>query len=152
DLVEQTTAVIRKHRPDAVLSIDPGAETVRWHKTDHRMAAMNTIDAIRAAEWHLYFPNQRLAGLEPWNVPMEVFYYVTNRDANHWVNIDSVVEKKLDAAAAHVSQFPPSLSKYRPDWDPAALRKLKDSLRARMPKKDGHVVEAFRVARGFNQQ
>ena len=43
---------------------------MRRHKTDHRMAAMNTIDAIRAAEWHLYFPNQRLHdGLEPWYVP-----------------------------------------------------------------------------------
>ena len=49
----------------SVLAPDPGSEYVRWHKTDHRMAANNTLDAIRAAEWHLYFPNQRLhEGLE----------------------------------------------------------------------------------------
>jgi LmbE family N-acetylglucosaminyl deacetylase len=153
DLVEQVTGLIRKYRPEAVLSIDPGSDYVRWHKTDHRMAAMNTIDAIRAAEWHLYFPNQRLHdGLEPWNVPHEFFYYVTAKDANYYVNIDSVVEKKLAAAAAHVSQFEPSIHRYRPDWDPATLDKLKLAMRARITKRDGHYVEAFRTSRGFNQE
>src|ERR1041385_818106 len=37
DLVEQVTKVIRTFRPDLVMSIDPGSEYVRWHKTDHRM-------------------------------------------------------------------------------------------------------------------
>jgi LmbE family N-acetylglucosaminyl deacetylase len=153
DLVEQVTGIIRQYRPDVVLSIDPGSEYVRWHKTDHRMAAMNTIDAIRASEWHLYFPNQRLHdGLEPWKVPHEFFYYVTDKDANYWINIDSVVEKKLDAAAAHVSQFDPSIQHYRPDWDPADLAKTREHMRSRIPKKDGHYVEAFRGAEGFNQQ
>lgn len=153
DLVEQVAGLIRKHRPQAVLSIDPGSDNVRWHKTDHRMAAMNTIDAIRAAEWHLYFPNQRLHdGLQPWNVPQEFFYYATPKDANYFVNIDSVVEKKLEAAAAHVSQFEPAIRQYRPDWDPAALQKLKQAMGARIPKRDGHFVEAFRAAQGFNQQ
>src|SRR5215831_15691405 len=82
DLVEEVTKVIRTYRPDIVMSIDPGSEYVRWHKTDHRMAANNTIDAIRAAEWHLYFPNQRLHDhLEPWHVPVEVYFYVTPKDA-----------------------------------------------------------------------
>lgn len=153
DLVEQVTGLIRKYRPDVVLSTDPGSDYVRWHKTDHRMAAMNTIDAIRAAEWHLYFPNQRLHyGLQPWKVPAEFFYYVTAKDANYFVDIDSVVETKLNAALAHVSQFPPAIQRYRPDWDPARLEKLKAALRARAPKKDGHYVEAFRAATGFSEQ
>jgi LmbE family N-acetylglucosaminyl deacetylase len=153
DLVEQVTGIIRRVRPEVVVSADPGTEYVRWHKTDHRMAANNTIDAIRAAEWHLYFPNQRLHdGLEPWLVPQEYYFYVTQESANYWVNIDSVVEKKLDAAAAHVSQFEPSIHRYRPDWEPATLEKLKAEFRGRMLKKDGHSVEAFRVATGFNQQ
>lgn len=151
DLVEQVTGLIRKHRPYVVMAPDPGGEYVRWHKTDHRMAANNTIDAIRAAEWHLYFPNQRLhQGLEPWKVPMEFFYYA-GKDANYFVNIDAEFEKKLDAAAAHVSQFEPAINRYRPDWAPADLARLKASFRAR-PKKDGHYVEAFRSATGFNQQ
>jgi len=153
DLVEEVTKIIRGYRPDAVLSIDPGSEYVRWHKTDHRMAANNTIDAIRAAEWHLYFPNQRLhEGLEPWRVPVEAYFYVTPKDANYWVNIDDVVELKLAAAAAHVSQFDPSVNKYRPDWDPKELEAMKKGLKARAVKKDGHYVESFRIATGFNQQ
>ena len=153
DLVEQVTGIIRRYRPYVVLSIDPGSEYVRWHKTDHRMAANNTMDAIRAAEWHLYFPNQRLHdGLEPWLVPEEYYFYVTPKDANYWVNIDSVLDKKLDAAVAHVSQFEPSINKYRPDWSPADLEKTKADVRNHIPKKDGHYVEAFRWGTGFNQQ
>ncbi len=153
DLVEQVTKVIRTYRPDVVMSIDPGSEYVRWHKTDHRMSANNTVDAIRAAEWHLYFPNQLLHDhLQPWHVPVEVYFYVTPQDANYWVNIDSVLDLKLRAATAHVSQFDPSIRKYRPDWDAKDLEKVKQGLRARATKKDGHVVEAYRTAGGFNQQ
>ncbi len=153
DLVEQVTGIIRTYRPAVVMSIDPGSDTVRWHKTDHRMAANNTADAIRAAEWHLYFPNQRLHdGLEPWKVPVEAYFYATPADANYWVNIDDVVDIKWRAATAHVSQFEPSIQKYRPDWDPAVLDKLKRGLRARAASKNGHVVEAFRISREFNQQ
>src|SRR5690348_9725059 len=153
DLVEEVTKIIRTHRPEVVMSIDPGTEYVRWHKTDHRMAANNTIDAIRASEWHLYFPNQQLhEGLEPWLVPQEFYFYVTQKDANYWVNIDSVVEKKLDAAAAHVSQWEPSIHHYRPDWDPAVLEKTKAEVRGHIRKKDGHYVEAFRTTAGFNQE
>ncbi len=153
DLVEQVTKIIRTYRPDVVMTIDPGSEYVRWHKTDHRMAANNTIDAIRAAEWHLYFPNQRLHdGLQPWQVPIEAYYYVTPQDANSWVNIDDVLEKKLAAAVAHVSQFEPSVNKYRPDWDPKDLAATRKYLLSRAVKKDGHVVESFRISTQFNQQ
>src|SRR5258708_8298076 len=54
DLVEEVTKIIRQVRPEVVLSIDPGSEYVRWHKTDHRRAAHKTIDAIRAREVDLY--------------------------------------------------------------------------------------------------
>lgn len=153
DLVEQVTRIIRTYRPDVVMSIDPGSTEVRWHKTDHRMAANNTADAIRAAEWHLYFPNQRLHdGLQPWKVPVEAYFYVTPADANYWVNIDEVVDLKLAAAVAHVSQWEPAISRYRPDWDPKTVETLKQALRGRAIKKDGHIVEAFRITREFNQQ
>ena len=153
DLVEQVTKIIRTWRPDVVLSIDPGSEYVRWHKTDHRMAANNTIDAIRAAEWHLYFPNQRLHdGLQPWKVPIEAYFYVTPRDANYWVNIDAVADLKVEAALAHVSQWEPAVNRYRPDWEPQVRDALKQHLRVRAAKKDGHYVEAFRIGTEFNQQ
>ena len=153
DLVEQVTKIIRTYRPDVVMTIDPGSEYVRWHKTDHRMAANNTLDAIRASEWHLYFPSQRLHdGLQPWQVPIEAYFYVTQQDANYWVNIDDVLDLKLSAAVAHVSQFDPSVKKYRPDWDPEDLAATKKYLLSRAVKKDGHVVESFRISTQFNQQ
>jgi len=151
-LVEQATEIIRRYRPDLVLLPDPGSDYVRWHKTDHRMAAMNTMDAIRAAEWHLYFPNQRLQlGLEPWQVPAYLFYYVTPRDANYWVNIDPVLDKKLDAGLASVSQFEPAVHKYRPDWLPEDRAKALAELKSAQVHRDGHTVEAFRYAIEFIQ-
>lgn len=72
-LTEEATAIIRRIRPDILLSVDPGEWYERWHKSDHRMAAFNTIDAVRAAEFWLYFPNQKLQqGLQPYKGPRDV--------------------------------------------------------------------------------
>jgi LmbE family N-acetylglucosaminyl deacetylase len=152
-LVEETTAIIRRVRPDVLLCPDPGEWYVRWHKTDHRMAANNTVDAVRAAEFWLYFPNQRLEQhLEPYLVPLMYFYYATAQDANTWVNIDAVMPLKLEAGSKHVSQFEPAIIKYRPDWDPTDWAKAKKEMTSRQPQKDGHYVEPFRKATGFNQE
>ena len=151
-LVEEATAIIRRIRPEVLLSIDPGEWYARWHKTDHRMAALTTLDAVRAAEFWLYFPNQRLEQhLEPYAVPMTYYYYTTPQEANYWVNIDSVAQLKLEAASKHVSQFEPSIHKYRPDWDPSDLARLEKGLMSHQPKKDGHYVEVFRRAKSFNE-
>lgn len=151
-LTEEATAIIRRIRPDVLLSVDPGEWYERWHKSDHRMAAFNTIDAVRAAEFWLYFPNQKLQqGLEPYQVPEMYFFYPSPQEANYYVNIDGVAELKFDALAKQVSQFEPSVHKYRPDWDAKDLQAAKDEMRREQPRKDGHYVEAFRYARGFNQ-
>ena len=151
-LTEEATAIIRRIRPDILLSVDPGQRYERWHKSDHRMAAFNTIDAVRAAEFWLYFPNQKLQqGLQPFKVPEMYFYYPSPQEANYFVNIDSVAELKFDAAAKQVSQFEPAVNRYRPDWDPKDLAKAKEEMRQEQPRKDGHYVEAFRYATGFVQ-
>jgi len=151
-LVEEATAIIRRIRPDVLLSVDPGEWYGRWHKTDHRMAAFNTIDAVRAAEFWLYFPNQRLQlGLQPYKVPWMYFFYPSPQEANYCVNVDSVADLKMEAALKQVSQFEPAVNKYRPDWDPADLARAKEEMRREQPKKEGHFVEAFRRATGFNQ-
>jgi LmbE family N-acetylglucosaminyl deacetylase len=151
-LTEEATAIIRRVRPDVLLSVDPGEWFERWHKTDHRMAAFNTIDAVRAAEFWLYFPNQKLQqGLEPYKVPEMYFFYPSPQEANYLVNIDEVAELKFDAAAKQVSQFEPAVKQYRADWTAEDLKKAKDEMRREQPKKDGHYVEAFRYATAFNQ-
>jgi len=151
-LTEEATAIIRRLRPDVLLSVDPGEWYERWHKSDHRMAAFNTIDAVRAAEFWLYFPNQKLQqGLQPYKVPEMYFFYPSAQEANYFVNIDSVADLKFDAALKQVSQFEPAINKYRPDWDLKDYAQAKEELRSEQPRKDGHYVEAFRYATGFNQ-
>ena len=151
-LTEEATAIIRRIRPDVLLSVDPGEWYERWHKSDHRMAAFNTIDAVRAAEFWLYFPNQKLQqGLEPYKVPEMYFFYPSPQEANYFVNIDDVAELKFEAACRQVSQFEPAVHKYRSDWTTEDLKKAKDEMRHEQPKKEGHYIEAFRYATEFNQ-
>jgi LmbE family N-acetylglucosaminyl deacetylase len=153
ELCGQVTRLIRKYRPDALFSIDPGENHERWHKTDHRMAAFNTIDAVRAAEFHLYYPEHRLYdGFRPYSVPLLFFYYTLKDDANYWVNIDNFIDLKIEAALKHVSQFEPSINKYRPDWEKADYAQLMKEFKTRALQKDKHYVEAFRRATGFNQE
>jgi LmbE family N-acetylglucosaminyl deacetylase len=152
-LCGQATKLIRQYRPDAILSVDPGEWYERWHKTDHRMAAFNTIDAVRAAEFHLYYPEHLLVDkLQPYVVPNLYFFYTTTNDANYHVNIDSTMELKVEAISKQVSQFEPAVTKYRSDWDPATLAKLKEDYRKDQDRKDGHYVERFRYATEFNQK
>ncbi len=151
-LTEEATAIIRRIRPDVLLSVDPGEWFARWHKSDHRMAALNTIDAVRAAEFWLYFPNQKLQqSLDPYKVPEMYFFYPSPQEADYFVSIDGAMDLKLDAALKQVSQFEPSVSKYRPDWDPKDYAKAREQLRNRQTRKEGHFVEAFRFATSFNQ-
>jgi LmbE family N-acetylglucosaminyl deacetylase len=151
-LTEEATAIIRRTRPDVLLSVDPGEWYERWHKSDHRMAAFNTIDAVRAAEFWLYFPNQKLQqGLQPYKVPEMYFFYPSPQEVNYFVNIEAVADLKFDAALKQVSQFEPAVNKYRSDWDAKDYAKAKEQLRREQPRKDGHYVEAFRYTRGFNQ-
>ena len=151
-LTEEATAIIRKIRPDVLLSVDPGEWYERWHKSDHRMAAFNTIDAVRAAEFWLYFPNQKLQqGLQPYKVPELYFFYPSPQEANYFVDINSVADLKFEAGAVQVSQFEPAINRYRSDWDAADKLKAKEEMRGEQPRKNGHYVEAFRYATGFVQ-
>jgi LmbE family N-acetylglucosaminyl deacetylase len=121
-------------------------------KSDHRMAAFNTIDAVRAAEFWLYFPNQKLQqGLQPYKVPEMYFFYPSPQEANYFVDIGSVAELKFDAAAVQVSQFEPAINHYRTNWESKDLAKAKDEMRKEQPRKEGHFVETFRYTTGFNQ-
>ena len=75
ELCEEVCRLIRKYRPDAVFSYDPGTLYMRWHKTDHRMGAFITVDGARAAAYHLYFPHHRIyEGLQPFTVTDYIFY------------------------------------------------------------------------------
>ena len=116
------------------------------------MAAFNTIDAVRAAEFWLYFPNQKLQqGLQPYKVPEMYFYYPAPQEANHFVDIDGVAELKFDAAAKQVSQFEPAVNKYRPDWTAEDLKKAKDEMPRNNPGNTASLRGSFPARTGFRQ-
>lgn len=123
ELVEKVCRLIRQYRPDAVFSMDPGSEWMKWHKTDHRMSAFITLDGARAAAYHLYFPNQRInEGLQPFTVTDYLFY--GSGEPNYNVDVTAVSDKKIRARAWYVSQFGPGNFKYvGPEPDQENLNK-----------------------------
>lgn len=148
-LCGQATRIIRQYRPYAIFSLDPGYPYERWHKSDHRMTAFNTVDAVRAAAFHLYFPEHLLYdGFQPYEVPEMVFYDAADKDVNYWLDINDVAEQKIETAAKHVSQFPPSINKYRPDWSQADYAKFVQMAKGIQPKRNGRFVEPYRRAIG----
>jgi LmbE family N-acetylglucosaminyl deacetylase len=122
ELCEKVCWFIRKYRPDAVFSFDPGQKWMQWHKTDHRMSAFISLDGARAAAYHLYFPHHRIdQGLQPFTV--RDFFFFDTREPNYKVDITSVSEKKIRARSWHVSQFGDGNFKYvGPEPDQQRLR------------------------------
>jgi LmbE family N-acetylglucosaminyl deacetylase len=135
---------MKLYRPDAVFSPDPGTTWVQWHKTDHRMAANITQDAFIAAEWHLYYPQHLLdEGLKPYSVP--VAYYFYSQEPNYEVDITAQFDRKIEACAAHVSQFPPSVEKYTADMPETTRNQIRMGFTA-YNKSGDRFVERFRRA------
>jgi LmbE family N-acetylglucosaminyl deacetylase len=143
ELVEKVCKLIRKYRPDALFSMDPGIQWMQWHKTDHRASAFITIDAARAAAYHLYFPSHRISeGLQPFTIT-EFFFYST-KEPNYKVDITSVNEKKIRARAWYVSQFGAGNLKYvGPEPDQARLNSQLKSNAERIAKGE-KIYENFR--------
>jgi LmbE family N-acetylglucosaminyl deacetylase len=111
ELCEKMCRLIRLYRPDAVMTMDPGTTWMQWHKTDHRMSAFMTLDAARAAAYHLYFPQHRIdEGLEPYTVTEYLFY--SSKEPDYEIDITKVSDKKIRARAWYVSQFGPGNIKY----------------------------------------
>lgn len=149
ELTKQVAREIRRVRPHALFSVDPGAPYDQYHKSDHRSGAMITADAMRAAEWRLYFPDLDAAGFAAWDVPVVFFYY--SAQPNYTVDITAVAELKARAAAAHTSQFDPLVDRYDEAVakDEKHLGELARQLLGRAVRENGRVVERFRRSEGY---
>lgn len=143
ELCEKVCRLIRLYRPDAVFSMDPGTTWMQWHKTDHRMSAFVTLDAARAAAYHLYFPQHRInEGLQPYTVTEYLFY--STRESNFEVDITAVSDKKIRSRAWYVSQFGAGNFKYvGPEPDKNNLTNQLSSNADRIAKGE-KVTERFR--------
>jgi LmbE family N-acetylglucosaminyl deacetylase len=114
-LRRELTRLIRRHRPEAVLTGDP---TMRYYGAtymnhpDHRVAADVALDAVfPSAGTRLIFPELLVEGLEPHEV-RQVYIHGAERPDTH-VDIAEVLDVKLAALRAHKSQMG--------DWDPAEM-------------------------------
>ena len=93
---------IRKHRPDLVVTIDPGSRYIR-HR-DHYMTGRVTLDAVFPyARDHLAFPELLDEGLEPFNT-REVWLF-RPLEPDTFVDITETFVTKVDALYCHVSQM-----------------------------------------------
>jgi LmbE family N-acetylglucosaminyl deacetylase len=141
EIVEKVCWYIRKLRPDALFSMDPGDKYVKWYKTDHRASALLTCDGARAAAYHLYFPHHRInEGLQPYTV--RDWFFWSSPEPNYKVDITDVADLKWQAACQHTSQFGTGNLKYTgPEMDAETRERMKSRVRK---DPDGKVYERFR--------
>jgi LmbE family N-acetylglucosaminyl deacetylase len=100
------TRVIRRYKPDVIVSGDP---TVRWYGNeylnhpDHRAVASATLDAVfPSAETRGIFPELLTEGLEPHKVREVLISAALPPDT--WIDIGDAFDLKCAALRAHVSQ------------------------------------------------
>jgi len=107
-LKEQIAKTIRTIKPDVVITMDPSvpyvAERGIINHPDHRAAGQATLDAVfpLARDW-LSFPALHEAGYEPHKTPTLLMINFSHN--NFYIDISDTIDTKIDALAAHASQF-----------------------------------------------
>ncbi|MBI1294679.1 PIG-L family deacetylase [bacterium] len=137
-LRRQLAEIIRRHKPHIVFAIDP------WRlyqlAPDHRVAGEAALDALWAArEWNI-FPEQLTNGEEPWRVKEAYLFWTDHTD--HYEDITSTIDKRIEALACHVSQVGEDRAK------------LDERLRERTRKvaeEGGEATVGFTYAEGFKK-
>jgi len=100
DLRRELADLVRRQRPDVVLTIDPW-RPYQLHP-DHRAAGQAAVDAVWSArEWYI-FPEQLVDGVEPWRVRELYLFWTDNPD--HWEDISGCIDQRIAALMRHVSQ------------------------------------------------
>ncbi|MEO6398991.1 MAG: PIG-L deacetylase family protein, partial [Tepidiformaceae bacterium] len=107
DLRRDLTRLVRKYRPEVLVTFDPTHRLVGdsyVNHPDHRATGDAAIDAVfPSARDRLTFPELLLDGLEPWKVQQLWLGFAAAPDV--CVDITDSIEAKRLALAAHPSQF-----------------------------------------------
>ncbi|MEZ4861596.1 MAG: PIG-L deacetylase family protein [Caldilineaceae bacterium] len=100
ELRRQLTHIIRRHKPNIVMAIDPWRH-YQLHP-DHRAAGQAALDAVWAArEWHI-FGEQLHGDEEPWRTKEVYLFWSDNID--YWEDVTATIDKRIAALACHASQ------------------------------------------------
>lgn len=101
ELREKIVRMIRKHRPDIVITHDP-FRPYALHP-DHRAVGTATVDSVYpTARDPLYFPEHLASGLEP-HKAAELWLY-GSETPDKFIDISSTIDRKVWSLKAHVSQ------------------------------------------------
>lgn len=137
DLRRRLVREIRRFKPEVIVTGDP---TVVWSRgdyinhPDHRAAATAALDAtFPAAGQPNLFEEFEQEGIMAHKV--RKVYVTTWADADVYVNIESTIDKKIEALRAHISQMK--------DWDPE--EDIKKWAAERAKGKEMAYAEGFRV-------
>ncbi|MBI4516831.1 MAG: PIG-L family deacetylase [Deltaproteobacteria bacterium] len=99
--------LIRRHRPEVVVTLDPRADAVPpggINHPDHRNTGRATLDAIYpAAHMPTFFPELLAEGLQPHHAA-EVLLAATDT-ADEYVDVSTTLDQKIAALREHHSQF-----------------------------------------------
>lgn len=107
-LKRDIVAVIRRIKPDIVITIDPSflysAEHGLINHPDHRAAGQATIDAVfPLACNYKTFPEQLQDGTEPHKT--KTLLLINFDNCNHFTDVSDVFDKKVTAVCCHHSQY-----------------------------------------------
>lgn len=110
DVKREIVRVIRRVKPDLVITLDPGelyvAEDGLINHPDHRAAGQATLDAVYPlARDHMTFPELLDDGLEPHNTSTVLLTRLNPASATFVVDVEAVLDLKSQALGAHASQF-----------------------------------------------
>ena len=101
---EKIVRQIRVHRPQTVVTVDPGRFYIR-HR-DHYIAGRVTLDAVFPyARDHLAYPEHLEEGLEPHKV--KEVYLFRPQDPDTFLDITDTFELRMKALFKHASQLGP---------------------------------------------
>jgi LmbE family N-acetylglucosaminyl deacetylase len=114
-LRKELTRLIRRFRPEAVLTGDPSMRfygSTYMNHPDHRVAADVALDAVfPSAGTRLIFPELLDVGLEPHEVHQVYIHGAERPDT--YIDISDVLDVKVAALRAHKSQMG--------EWDPGEM-------------------------------
>jgi LmbE family N-acetylglucosaminyl deacetylase len=107
DVRGRIVRVIRELRPEVVLCPDPTAVffgTSYFNHRDHRVTGWATLDAVAPAAGNPhYFPQHLVDGLAVHEV--RAVYLSGTLEPNCWIDVEEVLERKIDAVFTHASQL-----------------------------------------------